>query len=250
MKIIKYKKLSNNRYKIYIENNEEYIFFEDVILKYNLLITKEFNDQLKKSMDYDNSLWEIYYYSIKSLKSCFKSRTELYSLLLHKEYSSDQINIILDKLTMQGYLNDDLFCKQYINNQLITTNCGPGKIKINLEKKGVSDQIIYSNLEDIYTDDIQCEKIDKLINKFIKSNRNKGGSFLRKKIFNYLVQLGFFSNLINQEFSKFDFNLNDNKIYDNEYNKLFKKYSKKYSKEELEFIIKQKLYLKGLKKSN
>lgn len=250
MKIIKYKKLSNNRYKIYIENNEEYIFFEDVILKYNLLITKEFNDQLKKSMDYDNSLWEIYYYSIKSLKSRFKSRTELYSLLLHKEYSSDQINIILDKLTMQGYLNDDLFCKQYINNQLITTNCGPGKIKINLEKKGVSDQIIYSNLEDIYTDDIQCEKIDKLINKFIKSNRNKGGSFLRKKIFNYLVQLGFFSNLINQEFSKFDFNLNDNKIYDNEYNKLFKKYSKKYNKEELEFIIKQKLYLKGLKKSN
>lgn len=72
MKIIKYKKLSNNRYKIYIENNEEYIFFEDVILKYNLLITKEFNDQLKKSMDYDNSLWEIYYYSIKSLKSRFK----------------------------------------------------------------------------------------------------------------------------------------------------------------------------------
>ena len=40
MKINKYKKVGKNKYKVYFDNNE-IILFEDVILKYDLLLLKD-----------------------------------------------------------------------------------------------------------------------------------------------------------------------------------------------------------------
>ena len=49
MKIIKYTKLKNSQYKIILENGTEVKLYDDVILKENLLLTKEItNKQLDK----------------------------------------------------------------------------------------------------------------------------------------------------------------------------------------------------------
>ena len=42
MKITKFKKMSGNRYKVFLDNNDIIILNENVILDYNLLITKVF----------------------------------------------------------------------------------------------------------------------------------------------------------------------------------------------------------------
>ena len=41
MNILKYKKLTNGRYKVILENSVELTLYEDVILKYELLIKRE-----------------------------------------------------------------------------------------------------------------------------------------------------------------------------------------------------------------
>ena len=45
MNIIKYKKLTNGRYKVILENNVELTLYEDIILKYQLLIKKDISDE-------------------------------------------------------------------------------------------------------------------------------------------------------------------------------------------------------------
>ena len=45
MKINKYKKVGKNKYKVYFDNNE-IILFEDVILKYDLLLLKDVSLEL------------------------------------------------------------------------------------------------------------------------------------------------------------------------------------------------------------
>ena len=45
-------------------------------------------------------------------------------------------------------------------------------------------------------------------------------------------------------------NLNDNELYNREYEKLYNKYKNKYTGSDLEYFIKQKLYSKGFKKSD
>ena len=87
---------------------------------------------------------------------------------------------------------------------------------------------------------------DKIITRIIKSNRNKGNSFLKRKIVNELNTEGFSSSLIENEVAKIEFK-SDEDIAKKEYEKLHKKLSRKYSGTELELKIKQKLYQKGLK---
>ena len=47
---------------------------------------------------------------------------EVRKMLKNKEYSSEIIDFAVDRLIKQGYLNDKLFAKLYINNQIVIYN--------------------------------------------------------------------------------------------------------------------------------
>ena len=129
MKILKYKKLSSGRYKLELEGSQAVELYEETILKFELLLKKKI-DNLKmiEILEYDKE-WDVYYVGLKALKDRFKSTQELRDYLIKKEYSYDLVDIVIEKLLKQGYLNDELFAKSYINNQMITSSRGPRLIK-------------------------------------------------------------------------------------------------------------------------
>ena len=244
MKVIKYKKLANSRYKVYLEDNHELLLYEDVILKYNLLIRKDIDESLIIEMDKYNQECDVYYVGLNSIKNRFRSTYELKNILLKKEYPSDLVDKAIEKLTRQGYLNDRSFTKAFINNQMITTNNGPFKIKRELLEKKIDESIIDEEIE-VFTEEEQSLKIHKLIEKFIKNNHTRGGVVLKQKIYNDLKTLGYDISLINSIISKYEFT-NNTDIAKKEYEKLYRKYSRKYTGDELKYKIREKMYLKGL----
>lgn len=244
MKVIKYKKLANSRYKVYVEDSHELLLYEDVILKYNLLIRKDIDEKLIIEMDKYNQECDVYYVALNSIKNRFRSIYELRGILLKKEYPSDLVESAIEKLIKQGYLNDRSYCKSFINNQMITTNNGPFKIIRELNEKKVDSEIIDEEIS-IFSDEEQISRIKKLIDKGIRSNHTRGGVVLKQKIYNDLKNLGYDISLINNTISSYDFG-NNNDIAKKEYDKLYRKYSRKYSGEELKYKIREKMYLKGL----
>ena len=244
MKIVKYKKIINNRYKVILDNNIELTLYEDVILKYNLLICGNIEEKDLSKIKEDNLFYEIYYSALNSLKARSRSAYTLKLNLIKKEYDEDIVSKVIDKLIKQGYLNDRVFCISYINNQIITTNRGPYRIKKELIDNNISEDIINEEMS-TFTDKLQKERIDKIIDKFIKSNHNKGGFILKNKIINNLINLGYDIDIINRVIDTKSFKV-DKELFEKEYNKLYKKLSTKYSGSELEYKIKDKLYKKGL----
>ena len=101
--------------------------------------------------------------------------------IFKKDYPVEMIEKALDKLINQGYLNDRSFAKSYINNQMITTNKGPYKIRRELSEHRVDLSIVDEELV-IFDCDTQIEKINKVASRLYKSNRSRGGAVLRKKI--------------------------------------------------------------------
>lgn len=244
MKILKYKKQRNGKYKIFLDNNTDLLLYEDTILKYNLLLKGEIDSkELKKITDF-NFECDVYFVALKSLNSRFKSIKELRDSLIRKEYPIDLVDIVIDRLKKEKYLDDRLFTKSYINNQIITTSRGPKKIVSELVKKGVSSSIVDEEIT-IFSEDEQITKIEKTINKLIKSNKSRGGVVLKNKITTDLVNLGYDISIINKVISSYSFKV-DEDIYKKEYDKLYKRLSKKYKDKELEYKIKEKLYQKGL----
>lgn len=245
MKIIKYKKMSKGRYKIYLDNDKDIVLYEDVILKYNLLLKKEIDEELLIEIDKYNQECDVYYIALTSINNRFKSTYELKQSLLRKEYPIDLVDKAIEKLLKQGYLNDRMFARSYINNQIITTNKGPYKITKELNEKKIDSEIINEEIQ-IFTEEEQITKIKKLIEKGIKTNHSRGGIVLKQKIYNDLKLNGYDISMINRIISNYSFE-NDQDIAKKEYEKLYRKYSRKYSGSELENKIREKLYQKGLK---
>ena len=244
MRILKYKKISSGKYQITLDDNRELKLYEDVILKYELLLKKDISDDMLPEIEAYNNEWDVYYVALKALKSRFKSSWELKKMLLSKEYPSSSVDMAIEKLEKQGYLNDRSFTKAYINNHIITSSKGPNKIIKDLSVKGIDMSVILDEIG-IFEEDIQIEKINKIIRTAIKSNRNKGGNVLKNKIVNDLITTGYSYEVISKVIDSYNFN-DTSDIAKREYEKLYTRLSRKYSGKELEYKIKEKLYQKGL----
>lgn len=245
LKILKYRKSPNGKYKLTLDNDRDISLYEEVILEYKLLLNKVIDDNLLIELDKRNQEYDVYYVALKALNSRIRSVEDLRQLLKRKEYPIEMIENAIKKLLDQGYLNDRSYAKSFINNQIITTNNGPYKIKRLLFDKKISESIIDEEMVN-FTESEQRSKINKIIMKGLKSNNSRGGIVLKQKIYNDLKLLGYDSVMINDILNNYEFS-NNYEIAKKEYDKLYRKYSKKYTGYELERIIKDKLYQKGLK---
>lgn len=245
MKIEKYKKLKNGQYELNLIDNSTIIIHEDLILKYNLLIIKNIDETLKNKLLKENELYIAYDKSLKYLNIKMRSIDEMKNYLKKQMYDEKIINNVIDKLVVEKYLDDEKYTIYFINDKINLSNDGPLKIKKELEQRGINSQFINKYIIN-FNQITQEEKIEKIINKQIKANRNKSSVILKRKILDYLTNLGYEKSTINIILNKV-YNYDDEEIKNKEYEKIYKKLSTKYSGYELEQRIKKKMYEKGFR---
>lgn len=246
MKIGKYTKLKGNKYSVLIDDITIKLY-DDVIVKYELLRVKEIDDKLFKEITEYNDKLEAYYKSLKYITKKLRTEKEIYKYL-EKDYDKKTILETIDKLKNMGYLNNEIYLKCYISDQLNMNLVGPNKIKKDLISLGYSEEEIVPMIDDI-DNDVWFNKIEKLVNRKIKVNRNLGTNKLKEKISYDLSNLGFYKWMIEEIIHNSDFG--DNSIIlEKEYNKIYNKLSKKYDGINLEFQVKIKLIQKGFSSSD
>lgn len=243
MRIIKYQKIKNNIYLLTLEDNSKIELYEEVILKYELLIKNEINKNLKDILN-DNRFYDCYYSAIKYLNYRRRSTKEIKQKLKSIGYADQYIESTIEKLKKQKYLDDYEYAKCFIKEKITLTNHGPNKIKNDLRQKGIAEEIIDKTIDE-YDYDVQKEKINKIIDKMIKANHDKGSIYLKRKIYNDLCYEGFNKEIIDEVVSSKTFK-DDEILREKEEQKLRKKYENKYNGIELEYKIKEALRKKGL----
>lgn len=242
MKIEKFTKNKNGMYILVLDNGNKIKVHEDLILKYELLLSKKINEKLLEAIQKENQIYEIYEVALKYINTRLRSSKELIEYLKKKGYEYDSINQVLIMLKKQGYLDEAIYASSFVHDKILMSNYGPNKIYSELEKLGIDTNIISDKIS-IYTKEMECERINKIIEKQIKLNHNKGAFLLKRKIQTFLLSLGYTSSYINECISKYNFY--DKDVYEKEYQKILTQLSKKYSGKELEYKLKQKLYQKG-----
>jgi len=242
MQINKFTKGKNGMYTVTLEDNSKLTVHEDLILKHNLLITKEITDSEKEIILEENKTYEIYEVSLSYINKKLRSSKELRKYLVRKEYPNELIDNVIDLLSKEGYLNDQVYANSFVHDRIILSMDGPNKIRKELENDNIEDKYIEESLVS-YSEDIELERIEKIVDKQIKLNNNKGANLLKKKIQMYLINLGYNYELINRVLNSKK--IVDDNLYKKEYDKLYKQLSKKYTGKELEYKLKQRLYQKG-----
>lgn len=245
MKIEKIVKLKSGKYKLYLDNEEVITTYDEVILKNNLLFNKEIDNELYSKIISENSYYELLNSCIKNISKRLRSEKEIRNYLEHKINDIHLIEFIIKELKDKNYINDSMFAKAYLNDKLTLTNSGINKIRNELYNLGIDEEIINEVVENnnIKND---SKKLENMIKKKIKLNDKYSNNYLKQKILNDMINLGYdreeIINIIDQ-------NIKDDKdIYKKEYKKLYEKLKKKYQGKELEYQINQRLYRKGFTK--
>lgn len=240
MEIVKFKKKNNNQYSILLSDNTSLSFYDDTIIHYNLLVKKSISQEYLKEIVAFNQKYDAYYKALKLIKAKLRTEKELEQKLSKESFSKEGIGFAIDKLKKQGYLNDEVYLKSYIADQVNLTLNGPNKIKFLLKRLGFDDIDQYLTIYD----DVWSEKIKKVIDKKTKANHNLSSVMLRQNIKNYLINLGYAKDMV-EIYLEQQFIDDDTLILEKEALKEYRRLSRKYKDETLYNKLKYNLYKKG-----
>lgn len=243
MKIIKFVKQKDNRYKIKFEDYDDVIFYDDLIIKYNLLTHKEIDEDTLEKYVEENKYLEAYYRSVKYINKKIRTEKEIKNYLYKIYDDSKIVNETIKRLKEDNYINEEVYIKAYINDKIHLTNDGPYKIKRSLSDLGFEKEMIDEYLSKI-DNSVFYDKLVKLVEKRVKLNHHYNAHKLKEKICYDLSNLGYEKSDVINVVNEQEIETPDNLI-EKEYLKIKKKYEKKYEGYELRERIISALVTKG-----
>ena len=243
MEIKSFKKNKNNKYEIIFKDQSNIELYDEVIIKYNLLANKKMDKKLFEEIVKYNANLDAYYIALKYLNNKMRTKLEIRKYLEKKEFDNKTIKETINKLEKNKAIDENLYVKAFINDQINFSYIGPNKMVDKLVtlgiEKGVSKE--YINLID---KNVWEDKIKKIINKKIRTNKKYSSLMLKNKILTSLYNDGFDKRMILDILENYTLE-NDLELVKKEYLKQKNKLSKKYDGQALEYQITLKLRTKG-----
>lgn len=242
MKIEKIEKLNNGKYKIYLDNKERIVTYDEVILENKLLYNKDINYDLLNKLNIETSYYNIYSKVIKYITVKIRSEFEINKYLDKLKVNEEEKNKIIFSLKKIGLINDINFLRSFIADKMNLSNDGPNKIRYELSNHNIPEELIDQEIEKYNNKEIY-DKLKRLVLKKINLDHKHSNYVLKQKILVDFVNYGYDKNMIQEVLETS--NIDSRMIIEKEYNILLNKLSKKYFGSELDYQIKQKLYAKG-----
>lgn len=204
MKIEKVIKLSNG-YQIKLNNQQLITVDEDTLVKERLLMGKEIDHHLLNDLLKMSNTYACYQRAIKYNNYRLRSVKEMRDYLL--KLACSDIEYVVNKLVANGYLNDQIFQQAFINDRINLTLDGPFKILRDLQKRGIelSPEQVFSDPALVEQWQERCQLI---IKRQLKSVKPMSAFLTRKKLYDYLITMGYESSLINEVLDQTNFDDN------------------------------------------
>jgi len=182
------------RYKyrlLYINGKKYGEFFEELLFKFNIkedsyLSEKELNQLRGFQEEREAEKVAINYLSYKP-----RSINEVRRKLFGKKISNTMIDITIEKMKNCGYLDDNKYAHDWIEERIKTRGFSPFKIRSELIIKGISKEIIDKNLSRIYTPELEIETARRIAKEQIRRYKNLDKKTIRRRTINFLLRKGY-----------------------------------------------------------
>lgn len=174
-----------DRYSIYVDSKYLFSLSEGEVLDSKLKIGQNLDkqqlDKLLNRADIDKA----YMRALDSLSRRPRSKWEVEQYLLRRGHKNNTIQVILNKLSRKGYLDDQKFAESWVRSRRMLKTVSKRKLSFELQQKHISSSIISSALEDDET--VELNVILDIIEKKRMQSRYQDDVKLKA----YLVRQGF-----------------------------------------------------------
>jgi regulatory protein len=142
---------SKERVSIFIDGAYCFSVHMDVLVDYGLNVGTEITEALLEAIQTKDELKKAYAKGIDIVSRRLHTEKEIRDKLKLKDYAPATIDRTIDKLKEYGYVDDQVFLEHYLSFKGDLQ--GPRKLKYDLMKKGIAEDLIDYALEGLKDDE-------------------------------------------------------------------------------------------------
>ena len=192
-------KQNPKRYNIYLNDEYSFSVHEDVLVSNRLLKGKEIDEITIKNVLEEEEKNKIWQRALKYISYRPRTAKEVREHLLHQDYEPEIINIVMDKLQQQDWINDSRYAQEFTKQRIKLKPRGKKQIAQELKLKGIPIEEIELSLKSIdYNTEYQMAII--LASKKYHQLKDKDWQTIQRKIGSYLQRKGFSFDVIHDVF--------------------------------------------------
>ena len=183
-------KRNKERVNIYIDNEYAFSVSKEILYKENLKVDDTVNiEDLREIVKKDNYI-KCKNSALRIVERSYKSERELKDKLLLKGYDKDSIEKTMEFLKEYNFLSDNNYTKMYVKDK--SKFQGKNRIKFDLYRKGIDEEIIQEELSSIDEEDEREVAYNLVLKKYnVISKRESDKYKLSQKLYRYIVSKGY-----------------------------------------------------------
>ena len=183
-------KRNKERVNIYIDNEYAFSVSKEILYKENLKVDDNVNiEDLREIVKKDNYI-KCKNSALRIVERSYKSERELKDKLLLKGYDKESIEKTMEFLKEYNFLSDNNYTKMYVKDK--SKFQGKNKIKFDLYRKGIDEEIIQEELSSIDEEDEREVAYNLVLKKYnVISKRESDKYKLSQKLYRYIVSKGY-----------------------------------------------------------
>lgn len=174
-----------DRYSIYVDGTYAFSFSENELLESRLRINQDCTTEELDELKNRAIIGKGYDRALSLIMRRPRSEWELRDYLKRKEHQPNTVEIILNKLSIRGYVDDNDFARRWVESRRLLKSTSKRRLILELRQKHVSDETIQSVLNEDVTDEKQV--LRDLIDRKRKQTKYQDD----QKLIQYLVRQGY-----------------------------------------------------------
>ena len=187
---IEVQKRNKERVNIYIDNEYSFSLSTELIYKEGLKTNENIDLEKIKSIAKEDDYIKCKNAALKIVEKSYKSEKELKDKLLLKGYDNLTIDKTLNFLKEYNFLSDTNNVKMYVKDR--SRLQGKKKIKYDLIKKGINDNLIEEEISNIDEDEEREVAYNMALKKYnVLSKRESDKYKLSQKLYRFLLSKGY-----------------------------------------------------------
>lgn len=174
-----------DRYSIFVDGKYTFSLSESELIRTGVHSGQELTKAELEKFRETSKLDKVYGLVLNLVVRRPRSEREIRDYLRRKGHDEEVATTILNKLSTNGLVNDEVFAKSWVENRRLLKPTSLRKLKLELRQKGISDDIITSVLEADETTEIDVLK------QIIVIKRRQTKYQDNEKLMQYLARQGF-----------------------------------------------------------
>lgn len=187
---IEVQKRNKERVNIYIDNEYSFSLSAELVYKEGLKTNEKIDLEKIKSIAKEDNYMKCKNTALRIVEKSYKSEKELKNKLLLKGYDNLTIDKTLNFLKEYNFLSDTNYVKMYVKDR--SRLQGKKKIKYDLIKKGINDNLIEEEISNIDEDEEREVAYSMALKKYnVLAKRESDKYKLSQKLYRFLLSKGY-----------------------------------------------------------